>query len=36
MIDIPALIHGAHGFVQVLGPRVLSTEPALAAAGRRA
>ena len=29
MIDIPALIHGAHGFVKVLGPRVLSTEPAL-------
>jgi acyl-coenzyme A thioesterase PaaI-like protein len=28
-IDIPALIHGASGFVQVLGPRVLSTEPAL-------
>jgi hypothetical protein len=29
MIDIPALIHGRDGFVQVLGPRVLSTEPAL-------
>ena len=29
MIDIPALIHGANGFVKVLGPRVLSTEPAL-------
>ena len=29
MIDIPALIHGAPGFVKVLGPRVLSTEPAL-------
>lgn len=29
MIDIPALIHGAQGFVQLLGPKVLSTEPAL-------
>ena len=29
MIDIPALIHGAPGFVRVLGPQVLSTEPAL-------
>lgn len=28
-MDIPALIHDAKGFVQVLGPRVLSTEPAL-------
>ena len=28
-MDIPALIHGADGFVKVLGPRVLSTEPAL-------
>ena len=28
-IDIPALIHGAPGFVHVLGPQVLSTEPAL-------
>ena len=29
MIDIPGLIHGADGFVRALGPRVLSTEPAL-------
>ena len=29
MIDIAALIHGAPGFVKVLGPQVLSTEPAL-------
>ena len=28
-MDIPALIHGAHGFVGMLGPRALSTEPAL-------
>ncbi len=29
MIDIPALIHAGHGFLGTLGPRVLSTEPAL-------
>ena len=28
-MDIPALIHGAPGFVNLLGPQVLSTEPAL-------
>ena len=28
-MDIPALIHGAPGFVATLGPRVVSTEPAL-------
>ena len=28
-MDIPAVIHGAGGFVRTLGPRVLSTEPAL-------
>ena len=27
--DIPALIHGAQGFVATLGPRVLSVDPAL-------
>jgi hypothetical protein len=28
-MDIPGLISGADGFVKVLGPRVLSTDPAL-------
>ena len=29
VIDIPAVIHETPGFVRTLGPRVLSTEPAL-------
>ena len=29
MLDIPAVIHDADGFVRTLGPRVLSTDPAL-------
>lgn len=29
MLDIPAVIHDAGGFVRTLGPRVLSADPAL-------